>query len=173
MVNDGLQTIEAIRTHGWRVVLLGNRSKRVHTRHWDVTTDVDRVSRHLRAGGNVGLLCSESNGVAVLDPDQLLPWAEMIDALGQPAAAWVETGSGKLHYYVKWEPDLPAKLEWERGIIGEVQRGPGLQQIVIPPSLHPSGRRYRWIVDPVHQPLESLPGEWRAYCRGLVYGRGH
>lgn len=166
-------TLETIRARPWRVVLLGQRAKRVFTKRWDVTTDVDHVARHLKGGSNLGLLCHESNGVAALDPDSLLPWADMIDTLGQPAAAWVETGRGRLHYYIAWEPDLPAKLEWEGTIIGEIQRGPGLQQIVIPPSVHPdTGRRYRWIMDPTTQPLLPLPGEWRAYLRGLVYGRG-
>jgi hypothetical protein len=71
------------------------------------------------------------------------------------------------------EPDLSAKLEWDDVKIGEIQRGPGQQQVVIPPSVHPdTGRRYQWIVDPITQPIAPLPGEWRAYLRGLVYGRG-
>lgn len=170
---DGELTVETVRRRGWSVVLLGRRAKRVHTRTWDITADVDQVARHLRAGGNLGLVCHESNGLAALDADELLGWADMIDTLGQPAAAWVETGRGRLHYYVAWEPDLPAKLTWRGEVIGEIQRGPGQQQIVIPPSVHPdTGRHYRWIVDPVTQPLLPLPGEWRAYLRGRVYGRG-
>jgi hypothetical protein len=35
--------------------------------------------------------------VAVLDPDDLLGWAELVDQLGQPCLPWVITGSGKLH----------------------------------------------------------------------------
>jgi hypothetical protein len=172
-VTDAERTLEAIRIRGWRVVLLGQRAKKVHTKHWEITTDVDRVARHLLTGGNLGLMCNQMNGVAVLDADDLLGWADMVDSLGQPAAAWVETGRGRLHYYVQWEPDLPAKLEWRGQVIGEIQRGPGQQQVVIPPSIHPdTGRRYRWIVDSVTQPLCPLPGEWRAYLRGCVYGRG-
>src|SRR5262245_35398727 len=136
-MTDAERTLDAIRTRGWHVVLLGHRSKRPQGARWEITQDVARVGRHLEAGGNLGLLCGPQTGVAVLDPDELLPWADMIDTLGQPAAAWSETGSGRLHYYVAWEPDLPAKLEALDGqIIGEVQRGPGLQQVVLPPSVH-------------------------------------
>jgi hypothetical protein len=166
-------TLDAIRARAWRVVLLAPRQKKPTGVHWQVTHDADRVARHLAAGGNLGLVCHESTGVAVLDADNLLAWADMIDTLGQPAAAWTETGRGRLHYFIAWEPDLPAKLEWKGELIGEIQRGPGQQQVVIPPSVHPdTRRRYRWIVDPVTQPLEPLPGEWRAYLRGMVYGRG-
>jgi len=102
----------------------------------------------------------------------------MIDTLGQPAAAWTLTGRGRLHYFVQWEEDFPAKLEWHGQGIGEIQRGPmrrgglGSQMIVIPPSIHPeTGHRYQWLVDPVTQPIVALLGEWRAYLRGFVYGR--
>jgi len=169
---DREQTLAAIRVRAWRVVLLGKRAKRVHTKTWQITDDVGRAAAHLDGGGNLGLLAHETNGLAVLDPDVLLPWADMIETLGQPAAAWTLTGRGRLHYYVAWEPDLPAKIEWNGQVIGEIQRGPGLQQIVMPPSLHPdTGRHYEWLVDPVTQPLEPLPGPWRAYLRGLTYAR--
>jgi hypothetical protein len=174
MNDDAVRTLEMIRVRRARVVLLAPREKKPPAK-WQITSDVDRVAQHLRRGGNLGLMCSEVDRVAAFDADDLLRWAEMIDTLGQPAAAWVETGRGRLHYYVEWEPALPAKIEWDGAKLGEIQRGGSLvaarlQQVVIPPSVHPdTGRRYRWIVDPVTQPLEPLPGEWRAYLRGLVY----
>jgi hypothetical protein len=125
MTTDAELTLEAIRTRGWRIVLLAPRSKKPAGTQWHVTDDADGVARHLQAGGNLGLICHESNGVAVLDADDLLGMADMIDTLGQPAAAWVETGRGRLHYYVRWLGNLPAKLVWKGAVIGEVQRGPG------------------------------------------------
>jgi hypothetical protein len=163
---DRDRTIQLVRLRRWPVVLLQPRSKKPLGEHWQITTDADRVARHLRTGGNLGLVCSQHpHGHAVLDADELLGWADMIDTLGQPAAAWVETGSGKLHYYIAWRPDLPATLEWKGTKLGQIQRGPAQQQVVLPPSIHPnSGLRYRWIVDdPSTQPLEPLPADWNAY----------
>jgi Bifunctional DNA primase/polymerase, N-terminal len=160
--DDRTLTLEAIRTRGWQAVLLAPRTKRPQGTHWTITTVLTVITRHLDAGGNLGLLTHQRTGLAVLDPDQLVPWGQMIDMLGQPAAAWVLTGSGRVHYYVTWE-DLPAKLEgWDGRVIGEIQRGPGQQMIVAPPSIHPdTGARYRWLVDPVTEPLEPLPSLWR------------
>jgi hypothetical protein len=90
---------------------------------------------------------------------------------------WVITGSGRLHYYIGWEPGLPAKLSWHWQPIGEIQRGdPGQQQVVLPGSVHPRGGVYAWIteslgrlvepIDPVRDPLPTLPGIWRAYISG-------
>jgi Bifunctional DNA primase/polymerase, N-terminal len=71
------------------------------------------------------------------------------DRHARPAVPpWVLTGSGRLHYYVAWESDLPARIIWQGEILGEIQRGPGQQQVVLPPSVHPeTGDPYRWISD--------------------------
>jgi Bifunctional DNA primase/polymerase, N-terminal len=91
------------------VVLLAPREKKPPLgRRWQITSERDVAERHLRSGGNLGLVAGERNGLAILDPDELLCWADMIDTLGQPCLPWVETGSGKLHYYIAWEPGLPA-----------------------------------------------------------------
>jgi Bifunctional DNA primase/polymerase, N-terminal len=163
------RTLRAIEVHRWTAVLLEARQKRPPLGGpWPMTGDPAEVGRHVRRGGNVGLVCHERTGLAVLDPDNLSPWAELIERLGQPVDATVLTGSGKLHYYVEWIEDLPAKLP---GGIGEIQRGPGQQQIVCPPSVHPdTGHRYTWLVDPT-EALPALPGLWRAYLRGPVYAQ--
>jgi Bifunctional DNA primase/polymerase, N-terminal len=173
-------TAEIVHARGWKVVRL--RGKKPIGAHWQVTKDPDEITAWLDAGSNIGLVCHERTGVAVLDPDNLLAWADMIETLGQPSLPWVVTGSGRLHYYVVWEPDLPAKLTWRGEVIGEIQRGPGQQQVVLPPSRHPdTGAAYRWIdeffdalCEPLHpltDPLPRLPGIWLAYLRAEAYER--
>jgi hypothetical protein len=171
-------TLAAMQAHRWEIVRL--RGKKPVGPHWQITRDPGEVARWVAAGDNIGLVCHQRTGVAVLDPDALLPWADMVDTLGQPCLPWVITGSGKLHYYVQWKPDLPAKLIWGGEIIGELQRGPGQQQIVLPPSRHPdTALAYRWItehfgllcepINPASDPLPRLNGEWLAYLRSHVY----
>jgi hypothetical protein len=176
---DAALTVEAVRARGWECVRLRPGGKKPDGARWQVTKDADTVASWFKAGANVGLVCHQRTGVAVLDPDDSVKWAHMVDELGQPGRPWVITGSGKLHYYVTWEP-LPAKIVWYGEIIGEIQRGPGWQQVVLPGSVHPdTGLPYRWIterlgilcepIDPVHAPLPEIPGLWRAYFRGQMY----
>ena len=182
MTPDAELTVAAVRARGWECVRLAPRAKKPDGPRWQITKDADQVAEWFAAGANVGLVSHERTGVAVLDPDELLGWADMIDTLGQPALPWVITGSGRLHYYVRWLPELPAKLTWRGELIGEIQRGPGQQQVVLPGSVHPSGGTYRWIterlgflcepIDPVKDPLPELPGLWRAYLCGQHYAHG-
>jgi hypothetical protein len=180
---DAALTVEVIRARGWEAVKLGHHLKKPdYAGHWITTTNADTVADWFAHGANVGLVCHERTGLAVLDPDDLLPWAEMVDELGQPSLPWVKTGSGKLHYYVAWEPDLPAKLWPVEGEdhIGEIQAGPGQDQVVLPGSIHPdTGKLYRWItdalgdfvipIDPIHDPLPRLPDEWVVYLGSHTY----
>ena len=179
-MTDAELTVAAVRAKGWECVRLDPRKKSPPLgRRWQVTKNAGEVASWFAAGANVGLVCHQSTGVAVLDPDELLGWADMVDTLGQPSSPWVITGSGRLHYYVQWVPDLPPKLIWRRETIGEIQRGPGWQQVVLPGSIHPSGGAYRWIteslgglveaVNPVTAALPRLSGEWLAYLRAHVY----
>jgi len=173
LTHDAGLTVEAVRARGWECVRLRPREKRPDGARWQITSNADTVASWFERGANVGLVCHERTGVAVLDPDELLGWCDMVEALGQPAPAWVLTGSGRLHYYVRWIDELPAKLTWNNTIIGEIQRGPGMQQVVLPGSVHPSGGVYKWITEslgdlvvpihPVSDPLPELPGLWRAY----------
>ena len=170
-VTDLDRRLAAMRAHRWEIVRL--RGKKPIGRHWQVTKDPTEVATWIHGGDNIGLVCHQRTGVAVLDPDELLGWADMIDDLGQPSLPWVITGSGKLHYYIRWEPKLPAKLVWKGETIGEIQRGPGQQQVVLPPSIHPTTRRpYRWIteslgglVEPIDPggPLPRIEGLWLAW----------
>lgn len=170
-VTDRDLTLAAVSTRHWQSVLLRPKEKKPSGAHWHVSRDASELAAHLARGGNLGLVAHERTGLAVIDPDDLLAWADMIDTLGQPCLPWVETGSGRLHYYVRWEQDLPAKITWRGALVGEIQRGPGAQQVVMPPSVHPNGKPYRWLVDPVSEPLPTLPGDWRCFFEAWTYGR--
>ena len=158
------QTLLALQSRPWQYVLIGPRRKYPVTEHWTVTRDEARLVEHVTDGGNLGLVCHEQTGIAVLDCDHVDLWREMVDELGEPGKPWVRTGSGKFHCYVAWQRGLPAKLVWNEVKVGEIQRGPGQQQVVVPPSLHPdTGQRYEWLVDPATQKLKPLPPLWHAY----------
>jgi Bifunctional DNA primase/polymerase, N-terminal len=175
-MTDLMRTLAAVEAKQWEIVRIGCRSKRPDGTRWTTMRTPHAVKNWLAAGHNIGLVCHERTGVTVLDSDDLVRWADMVETLGQPCLPWVVTGSGKLHYYVRWEPDLPAKLTWANAIIGEIQRGPGQQHVVLPPSIHPeTGQPYRWItddlpflvepIDPVHAPLPALPDAWRTHLQ--------
>jgi hypothetical protein len=184
-VTDRDRTLAAIRARRWRVVKLGIRTKAPVGKHWETTADADEVAHWLDTGHNIGLVCHQDTGVAVLDPDKI-EWADMLDTVGLLPPPWVLTGSGRLHYYIAWTQGLPAKLTWQGKVIGEIQRGPGQQQVVLPPSIHPDTRLpYRWIsgallpeilcepIDPVTTPLPPLPGIWCGYLLHDYYMRMH
>lgn len=167
-------TYAAMHQHGWEVVLLAPLSKRPAGDSWHMGTPQEVIT-HVKNGGNIGLVCGpewigtmekgrRSSGVAVLDFDEPGALAEMSVELG-PLLPWVQTGRGLLHCYVKWEDGLPSRMMWKNRRVGEIQRGPALQHVVMPPSIHPDTRLpYVWRVDP-NQPLPELPEEWRAYLK--------
>lgn len=140
-------TVEAIRGRGWRAVLLAPRSKVPDVRKGETvipTTDVEAIRCYVEAGGNIGLRCHEDTGLTILDADDLAGWDAMATALG-PLTPWVRTGRDRLHYPVAWESGLPGAIVWKGQRLGEVLRGPGLQQVVAPPSAHPKTHRpYAW-----------------------------
>ena len=95
-MTDAALTIAAVRARGWDVVKLRGKKPLPLNQHWEITKDADQVADWIAAGHNIGLVCHERTGVAVLDPDRV-GWVDMIDALGQPCMPWVITGSSKLH----------------------------------------------------------------------------
>ena len=146
-------------------------SKRPTGSTWTTTMRPETIRHHIEDGGNVGLVCGPVSAVAVADFDYLGAAHEMMAATGRSPPG-CGRAQGKIHCYLPWTEGLPAKIRWKGGIIGELQRGPvdvdrqNLQQVVIPPSIHPDTREtYRWLVDPAEQALVPLP---EAYLRELT-----
>jgi hypothetical protein len=125
------------------------------------------AKRYLERGANLGLLCGEMSGIAVIDIDRPDLYATMTATLGPLPIRFVTSGGGddRGHYYVRWLAHLPARLIWEGETIGEILRE--RQYAVIPPSVHPeTGRAYRWCVTPT-MPVPSLPEPWLRYFDSL------
>jgi hypothetical protein len=94
-MHDHTRTLTAVKIRPWEIVMLRSRDKKPAGANWQVSRDADEIERHLEHGGNLGLVAHERTGLAIIDPDELLCWADMIDTLGQPCAPWVETGRGR------------------------------------------------------------------------------
>jgi len=106
------------------------------------------------AGCNWGLLLGRPSGVIAVDVDsaKALHWCELQGGFNQDPPVWYETGRGW-----QWLFRLPDDLLDVRGVTphkGVEIRANG-QYSVVPPSTHPTGKRYTWRRAP--QSLESIP----------------
>lgn len=107
----------------------------------DATTDIETVKFWWRPNNppwNIGLRVPAGHVVLDVDPRN----GGTLDALGSlPATRIAETGSGGWHVWFRWSGPARGKLAGCDGIDIKTRRG----YIVIPPSVHPCGGRYRWI----------------------------
>ncbi|MDP3026217.1 MAG: AAA family ATPase, partial [Nanoarchaeota archaeon] len=99
--------------------------------------DDPKVQEHLAKGGNIGYLCG-SNKIYVFDLDNKELLNEFEAILGETLT--IETAKG-YHLYFEYD-ELLYKIIFEKnGVhLGELM-GIG-QQVLTPPSIHPSGKEY-------------------------------
>lgn len=111
---------------------------------------------------NIGIACGRRSGVIVLDVDSghggYESIAELREKYGEiPETAVVKTGSGGEHIYFK-HPGVEI-----RNSAGKLGRGLDIRgdggYVVAPPSVHPNGNRYEWVVRPRDVGLAEMP-QW-------------
>ena len=119
---------------------------------------------------NVGIVTGAVSGLVVVDID---PQHGGVDSLAQierehgslPRTAEVATGGGGRHLYFSHPGGtLHNRAGLRPGL--DVRADGGC--VVAPPSLHPSGRRYAWRIDPQDTPPAGLP----AWLMGLMVPGG-
>jgi len=117
---------------------------------WETTTRFDEalLQKFLPLKCNLGLVCGRASGVLVLDidqPEKQLLWLKKEFGLTRDYTLVARTGRG-VHLFFQY-PDVPAgfSLASQLGDHIEVKRDG--QFVVVAPSLHPSGHRYRFIND--------------------------
>lgn len=152
-------TLAPLAAAGCLFVRLARREKRPLGAGWQRqgTSDLTYVKRWLAAGNNVGILLGPDSGVVDVeydDPagrDQLAAFG----ILDLRTPTW-RSARGE-HRLFRWEPWMPATAVVKADDI-EIRIGGRAAQSVVPPSRHPSGDAYEWIVDPA-TPIAAFPAQ--------------
>lgn len=125
---------------------------------YGATNDPDELQRFFTgdyANANIACATGEQSGVLVLDDDDLKTLAELQKVNGTLPKTWTtETGRGN-HYYFRHV----AGLKNAHKFCGSLDIRTTGGYVLLPPSLHASGNRYRWLISPDDCPLADAP-EW-------------
>ncbi len=107
---------------------------------------------------NLGLICGDSFWVLDVDgAEGLRSLEELVAKNGElPKTPTVETGGGGRHYLFAFDRRIKKRGSIDGSSIETIS---GNQAIVAAPSLHVSGKRYRWLVDPDAAELAVAP-DW-------------
>ena len=126
------------------------------------TTEINMLNGWYEStGANIAVACGKRSGIIVIDIDKNHDGYEsMADLLikygALPQTPVVTTGSGGEHIYFK-HPGIEI-----RNSAGKLGRGIDVRgdggYVIAPPSIHPNGNAYEWVVDP-STPLADMP-EW-------------
>jgi hypothetical protein len=149
---DMLRAALQLADHGMAIFPCQPRDKRPATTHGvkDATTDRNVVARWWQQGPdcNIGVATGAISGIMVLDIDDLDAEAELrkleVQHAALPATVESITARGR-HLFFRW-PDREIRNSAGRLAPGIDVRGAG-GYVIVPPSLHPTGRRYAWSVD--------------------------
>ena len=142
-----------------------NAGKHPATSGWQRSIASVRAAEHIwRPGGQrgIGLACGPRSGCFVVDVDPRHGGKDTLNELllrhGPMTGTWMsETGSGGWHLFFRWPDD--AQIRNSAGKIGpgiDVRGDGGF--VVLPPSPHASGSRYRWLSPPDAVDLAVAPG---------------
>ena len=140
---------------GWPVLWLGSRSKKPdgtlcpHGAH-SATVDRDRIRQWAQAApdGNIGV-ATGTPGPDVLDIDDAEGAGDIAIQCRDHRGPVVATARG-LQYYFAGTENGTLDFDW-----GELRRRGSY--VVVPPSIHPSGREYAWVMSPNGLALPRVP----------------
>lgn len=145
---------------GCQFVKLARREKRPLGAGWQhkATGDLEAVDAWLAAGHNVGLLLGPASGVVDVEYDTPAG-REQLAAFGIldiPTPTW-RSARGE-HRLFRWEPWMPATAAIKADAI-EIRIGGRAAQSVLPPSRHPGGTAYEWIIRPADVAIAPFPAQ--------------
>lgn len=152
--------LEVLAAAGCRFVRLARGEKRPVGAAWQTraTGSPADVAAWLKAGANVGLLLGPESGVVDVEYDDPAGLELLGDygVLDLPTPTW-RSARGE-HRLFRWEPWMPPKAAIKADAI-EIRLGGRAAQSVLPPSIHPDGIGYEWIVPPSAVPVAGFPAQ--------------
>jgi hypothetical protein len=171
--NPLLEAALAYAARGWPVVRLLPRQKYPTTKDWQHAATTDR--RYIETlwafdpNGNVGVQLGQRSGIIDVECDSPEAERELGLLLGENAVV-VPTFTGKRgkHRLFRYTADLPRQRKTVfkyRGVEFRTGCGGKGAQSVFPPSVHPDGPTYRWLVHPDESELLPFPAAALAIVR--------
>jgi len=152
--------LHALAAAGCRFVRLARREKRPVGTAWQTksTDNPADVARWIAAGSNVGLLLGPASGVVDVEFDNPagLDQLAAFGVLDIRTPTW-RSARGE-HRLFLWEPWMPPVAVIHADDV-EVRIGGRAAQSVLPPSAHPTGQPYEWIVSPADVPIAPFPAQ--------------
>lgn len=161
-----LNELDILAAQGCRFVRVAGGDKRPLGKAWQTlsTDNVFMVTSWLQDGANVGLLLGPGSGVVDVefDSEAGLEQLSAFGVLDIPTPTW-RSHRGE-HRLFRWEPWMPPAAVKKAGDI-EVRLGFKAAQSVLPPSTHPEGVPYQWILPPSRVAIAAFPAQlfpWEA-----------
>lgn len=155
-----LPELENLATRGCKFVRLAKREKRPLGAAWQTKSsgDLTYVNQWLDAGHNVGLLLGPASGVVDVEFDEPAG-LEQLAAFGilDMRTPTYRSARGE-HRLFRWEPWMPEAAVVKSDAI-EIRLGGRAAQSVLPPSRHPTGAAYEWILSPLEVEIASFPAQ--------------
>ncbi len=149
---------------GWLVLPCKPGGKTPLTAHGlkDATSDAEQIRQWWARwpDANIGIATGTGSGLVAVDVDgkdgeETLELVEGVHG-ELPETVKAITGGDGWHYLYA-HPGVEMRNTAGRLGTGIDTRGDG-GYIIVPPSVHPSGRRYEWVTGPDAVPLATLPG---------------
>jgi hypothetical protein len=130
---------------GWSLVPLKSRSKEPLLR-WKPLQKRKLSEREIvelfeqNPDANLGVVTGSISGLLVIDADA----PEIVKRWGTPETPIAETSRGRHYYYQLPDSAVPSIVGVADGVDIRAEGG----YVVAPPSVHPSGRCYQWVIPP-------------------------
>jgi hypothetical protein len=152
--------IHALLAAGCQIVRVARRAKRPLGTAWQTkaTDNPDDVARWLAAGDNIGLLLGPASGVVDVEYDDPAGRDQLsaFGVLDLRTPTW-RSARGE-HRLFRWEPWMPETAVVHADDL-EIRIGGRAAQSVLPPSRHPDGVAYEWIVSPADVDVAPFPAQ--------------
>jgi bifunctional DNA primase/polymerase-like protein/DnaB helicase-like protein/primase-like protein len=165
MITDTLDFARAYAGLKWQSFPCLPRDKKPLVKWADVATIEDNMLVgwwDTNPAANIGIACGKRSGIVVVDIDADHDGYESLAELAVnygalPETPMSKTGSGGRHIFFR-HPGVEIRNSAGKLGKGIDIRGDG-GYVVAPPSIHPNGNRYEWIVKPSQCELATMP-EW-------------